>query len=529
MTQVRLVSLAATFFLAALLSRSSDAQDPFRVVAITGQPAPDTGGAVFQPPTGRGYSLNGLGQVAFTIDLSDGRTALYTEAGPGTLQLLAITGDEPVSSPEGTEFLFFREVGVILNDNGVAAFEGTFSAPGDSDNKFGVWHYDTVSGVQLVARSGDPLVGQEDVAFPDGYVQFPLLNHANVVVSHVDQPSTTAPFLQDRVLEKSLGGSLQTIAMSGTPADFTRVYAQGLSDGGHVVLRANHPGSFAWGAEDPEQHAGIWMTRNGALEQIAATRDTSFGFDFGRFDTANVNNAGDVVFAADLFPSGNGVFMKAQNEDLRAVALNGQASGFAPGVDWGFSFPNLAPTLVDSSGRVAFEAQLSDGREALYREDSPGVFELLALTGEAAPGQENADWYDIRNFVANRSGQVALLATFLPNDGSTTPLGGLWIIQPNGELVPVVAAGDEIEVAPGDVRSVLDVGLLWNSNNEDGQQSRFNDHGQLAFDVKFEDGTVGYFVSSPLPVPEPGSLALATTAILALLVVGVVRRRRNPV
>lgn len=57
---------------------------------------------------------------------------------------------------------------------------------------------------------------------------------------------------------------------------------------------------------------------------------------------------------------------------------------------------------------------------------------------------------------------------------------GFWVHHAGG-TTNAIAEGDTIEVAPGDAREVIQVGLMQPTNNEDGRQSRFNDRGQLAF------------------------------------------------
>ena len=53
----------------------------------------------------------------------------------------------------------------------------------------------------------------------------------------------------------------------------------------------------------------------------------------------------------------------------------------------------------------------------------------------------------------------------------------------------ILASGDMLEVAPGDVREVAeDVALLGGSGNEDGRPTGFNDEGRAALRVLFTDG-----------------------------------------
>jgi hypothetical protein len=104
---------------------------------------------------------------------------------------------------------------------------------------------------------------------------------------------------------------------------------------------------------------------------------------------------------------------------------------------------------------------------------------------------------------------------------------GFWIRQPNGEVVRVISLGDEVVVAENDVRTVYQLGSLGSSGtNDDGRQSRFNDRGQIAFSAQFTDGTVGFFVSSPVPVPEFSSMYHCVIAFAVVMILG--RCRPHP-
>jgi hypothetical protein len=76
---------------------------------------------------------------------------------------------------------------------------------------------------------------------------------------------------------------------------------------------------------------------------------------------------------------------------------------------------------------------------------------------------------------------------------------GIWATDVNGTLQLVVRAGDTLEVAPADFRTIWYVDFVADSQgetgNEDGRASGFNDRGQIAFEAHFTDGTSGIFVS----------------------------------
>ena len=96
----------------------------------------------------------------------------------------------------------------------------------------------------------------------------------------------------------------------------------------------------------------------------------------------------------------------------------------------------------------------------------------------------------------NASGELAFEAIL----ASTFGPRGIWAGRPN-DLALIVLTGDQLEVAPGDFRTVTFLGTVTNSGNEDGRLSSFNDDAQVAFRAIFSDGSSGIFVASPPSSP----------------------------
>ena len=123
--------------------------------------------------------------------------------------------------------------------------------------------------------------------------------------------------------------------------------------------------------------------------------------------------------------------------------------------------------------------------------------------------------------VMNANGQVAITAWLSGKgvDGSND--FGVWAEDRNGLLTLVIREGDQIEVAPGDVRTVKSVfmnsGETFVSGGEDGRGINFNDAGQLAFRVIFTDFSAGILVSSfstPGDLDGDGSVGASDLLIL---------------
>jgi hypothetical protein len=78
---------------------------------------------------------------------------------------------------------------------------------------------------------------------------------------------------------------------------------------------------------------------------------------------------------------------------------------------------------------------------------------------------------------------------------STNDLG-IWATDRSGVQQLVVRTGDELEVAPGDVRTIGDLRFMGANSNSNGWMSGFNNVGQVAFWASFTDGSQGVFVSN---------------------------------
>lgn len=117
----------------------------------------------------------------------------------------------------------------------------------------------------------------------------------------------------------------------------------------------------------------------------------------------------------------------------------------------------------------------------------------------------------------NSNGQVAFVGTVGGIGITSANDFGIWAQQADGTLRLIVREGDLIDVDNGpnvDLRTVKELNaqnIFYQSGNEDGKGSVFNDAGQLVFAAQFTDNSSGAFVSSAA-VPEPSTLLLAMIA-----------------
>jgi hypothetical protein len=156
--------------------------------------------------------------------------------------------------------------------------------------------------------------------------------------------------------------------------------------------------------------------------------------------------------------------------------------------------------------------------------NASGPFQLVARQGDSAPGVPGKVLGSIGEIMQNDAGQVAFQG-YLTNPGvifdwNYRDIDGLWAQDKAGIFHLVVRKGGQIEVAPGDFRTVQDYWYVRgdiSGLNGDGSAFAFNARGQFTFTAYFTDNTSGVFVSDVATVPEPSSVALVTSIVIALV------------
>ena len=436
--------------------------------------------------------MNDVGDTAFLISLSDGSDSIWVHRS-GSLNLVARTGTQAPGLRAG---VFFGPLhNLVLNDAGQTAFSSYLVGRGvDATNNYGVWS-EGLGSVALVARLGDQAPGTaRGVVFGDGNQ---LLS--SYAVGAAGQTPMKA-YLSGPGVIPGVGGNAQ----------------------------------------------GIWSGGPGSLELVARAGDPAHGLDeginFDRFSTALttiINGAGQTAFFARLI--GPGVDSTNDHsiwsEGSGSLELVARKGSHAPGTAEGVNFFSLIPgAMLNGAGQTAFAASLigpgvdQTNNVGVWSEGS-GSLALVARKGSPAPGTAEGVTFSsiFPGPVTNAEGQVAFTASLTGEDVDGSDDFGVWAEDRNGVLTLVIREGDQIEVAPGDVRTVLSVfmtsGETAISGGEDGRLINFNDAGQLAFRVIFTDFSGGILVSSfsvplssfSIPVDLDGDGSIGASDLLILL------------
>jgi hypothetical protein len=527
-----LLTFAAALVLAVSLQQASSDAAELRTVALTGQSAPGTAagatfetfGSLLHPQFRYGYGgavLNDAGHVAFRANLtgdgvdSTSHQGVWSE-GSGSLSLVARTGSQAPGAPAGVNFamepaleLFFP----VLNDAGKTAFYGALT-----DGGLGLWS-EGFGSLAAVARSGAQAPGTPEgvtFTFSNLYdvLDGPLLNNAGQTTfrSFLSGPGVTIANRQGRWSERS--GVLELTARQGSsmpsmPGVVNEFMEEaGINDAGESVFWAELSGSGG-------NSGSVWSEGSGSLAMVARQGSPVPGMPGVTFDavfaTGAINNAGQCVIVAGLSSDpppvgfgGDSVWF-ADSGNLTLIARRGT---HAPGTPSGVNFEDFGSwSLLNETGQALLNVLLSgagvddSNDEALFLRDAVGNLSLAHRFGDQAPGTPAGTVFAGNPAlgyarVLNNVGQLAITSPVAGPGVDSSNDHGIWATDRSGAQQLIVRKGDELEVAPGDFRTVSELGFVGDNGNSNGWSSAFNNFGQVAFWASFTDGTQGVFVSN---------------------------------
>jgi hypothetical protein len=508
-------------------------------IAFTGQQVPGlTEGVAF----GRGMTrptINAAGQVGFWSRLiDDGMSGVglsgFFRDDASALHAVALEGESAPQMSEGITFAGFHdlELGgfvtsekIRLTADGQMTFVANLAGPSVNDtNNSTVWS-ETMGPLHLLAREGDHAVGISSEAYFDAftYEDFAVNSSGETILRAALTGSGIDPS-NDKGIWLHGSAGMQLIAREGAPVPGMDASLSTL--GNRIAL--NEQGQTAFqsllegSSVNSTNNAAIWLGSSAPLELVARAGSrapgTPAGVYYDYFADPGLNAAGQIAFAAAVTGGyGAGIWSGAPG----SLSLVARALDPAPGVTGGAYFGGFYtsflsdPTIVNSEGSTAFRARIAgtgittDNDDGIWSEGF-GPLALVALVAredEQAPGTPEGVLFD-RFFgtAMNALGQTAFVAELRGDVQRFVNDRGIWAQNADRELKRIIRTGDELEVAPGDVRTIEYLAFATGSGNEDGRASGFNDTGRLAFFAEFTDLSTGIFVSdgvaiSPLAAP----------------------------
>jgi hypothetical protein len=504
-----------------------------RTVAVTGQPAPGVpAGTVFRSFTSE-PSLNNLGRTAFHAWITGGGvsdqndTGIWSD-GLGQLELVAREGSGAPGTQGGATFHSFFGRLPLSDAGGISFFAEAVLATGPAVPIPSFWSR-AAGDLRMVARLHDRAPGTS------GNIRFNYLSHhvgAERVGFYGGLGNTVD--VNNSGIWSDISGSLELVVLQGEQGpgappgytfDYFDLFSLVVNDVDDLVFRGRTHGSGVLG-----YRYGIWRATADGLELLALQGDQAPGLaggvTFVDFDTIppsvnalGLNNARQIAFSSTIagteVDSTNDMGVWAgEPSDLRLVAREGSA---APGTGGAAFNYDLHGVVLNSKGQTAFQAFLtghgvdSTNNVGVWSEGT-GDLELVARSGSHAPGTpvgvvfRDFGSFSFETLVLNAQGQVAFPATLTGDGVDISNNRGIWATDPGGQLQLIARAGDTLQIAPGDSRTIRSLGFVAGSGNEDGRPSGFNDFGELAFSAQFTDGSSGIFISNLIAVPEPATL-----------------------
>jgi hypothetical protein len=498
-------------------------------IAVSGLPAPGApAGAVFagdfSPPT-----LNDLGDVAFSGRMIVGAggvtestdLAVWGPDATGELSLLARAGFQAPGTPHGTVF-FDAFVWPVLNETGQVAFGAGLRAGAGSGTSYGTgfWASRVGWGLRLIARDGDPAPGTPPGAVFDSVIGG-LLNDAGGVAFEGELRVGVGG------VEDSNDHGFWVLTSNGTPSFVIRegfqapgesdgvvfddfAWPASLNDSGEIALFAVlQPGS---GGVDSTNRAAL-VGPDGAGGHVVLARSGSQApgtppgtvFDFAEFPIGGPNQTGEFAFQGRLQPgtgdataaNSRGVW-RANRGSLELIAREGDAApGGLPGAIVTHVFRSRP--VLNEAGEIFFRARIllatQEQVTGIWGFDRSGNLRFVAGSTTSIP-DDPVWWIDPREVSANDRGDVLVEAILLrASAGNVIFLGqpALVMIGRDGEVVTVFRQGDQIEVAPGDERTVEEIDIA-----DPGGQGRraLNNRRQATFIVRFSDDSEAVVLAS---------------------------------
>ncbi len=525
-------SLTTAALHAGVLQNADAAERPgIQTVAISGTAAPGNNpGTTITGVNYSGPSISPNGTLVFPGNLSNESTGIFAGTSPANLQLVA----QQSQYAPGTagQFLTGNTSPPINATNEIAA--GAFLWPGvggvGSNNDEGVW-IGFPSAATLVAREGSPAPyppGDKFGSFSGTFsTQAPVLNDQGLVAFQSGLQNSAGTPISGAVDWILYGGTLQPVIATGAPVtgqapgtSFTSIGSPGLTATQQVLY------SGAYSVPGGATGSGIWLATPGFTIPVAATGQSAPGTLGDTFasvsyrstsDGTNVhaNQVGGTIYFASI--AGPGVTPGTNDQGVwiggigpsASVARQGDAAPGLPGDSFS-SFSDTGISNVSIYGIMATVAGpgITSSNSTGIWTGQPGNLHLVIRNGDTIADGASAplNVTGLDHFTMNDFGQILTQLA----DGSLVGTNHA------GQLTIVARPGDQLEVAPGDFRTISLITPLAGGETVGGATA-LNDAGIVAFAATFTDGTSGAFTSAALTVPEPASCALAVTGLLGLV------------
>jgi hypothetical protein len=482
------------------------------VVVKTGDPAPD-GDGVFDGGAGivvTAPALNDCGSAAFRGLLKNttvGRQYGLFLGNGTTLGQVARTTDHAPGGASGDSYQGFSKPAV--NDAGQLLFISEVTNNTTSDCLFRSQVLKRLFNWGQTAPGGN---GSVFLAAGGVYNQAAPFNQKGVGAFVATLTNTTGGTTDDSAIYRTAGKLIEIVREGKNVPEGNGRFGQMLpatiihpvmNESGQVAFRAaltNTSGGF-------NDNQGIYRGDGNTLTVIARSGPTQTLpgggtlHGFGSNSSPDMNDSGEVVFAADLNgdSSDEGIF-KGFGGALTKIARQGD------------TIPNSSDTFlvfdgfarINNAGQVAFDAEVNHTNPnshywALFRGNGTST-QTIVKEGQSTPVRSGI-FSDLNDsaFCLNASGQVAFTAGLDVDLSNNIPVEEHGIFFFDGTQVLQVARTNDSFL--GSTITTLELAGTELASNGYGvapaERSGLNDAGQVAFRFILTDGTQGIAIWSP--------------------------------
>jgi hypothetical protein len=501
-------------------NHSAHGVPPARIVALNGQSAPGTEPGVFFNTLGSAV-IDNAGRTSFLstlagpgVDATNDK-GVWSEDGGG-ISIVARKGAAAPGTVGGETFLDFLLI--KRNTLGQTAFVGILTGPVvDGTNNTGIWT-NAGGSLKLVARMGAQAPGTlAGVFFSNGLFNYVFSNDGHVAFQCRLVGAGVIMNVNDTGIWSDANGALTLLARATYPAP-------SLLPGVNFDFIPNFPtmngsgrcafSTYLSGAVDASNNSAIWTEAGTTYSLFLRAGGPAPGIPIGvnigdvaAFSSVDINNAGRMAFTAIL--TGPAVDPLTNSECILsdgsgALAFVARQGSPAPGTLAGETFFKLEfGGAINRDGHVAFSGILGgptvdpSNNQGIWS-DSSGSLALVARTGSQAVGAPDGVKYKSLPLVPslNGAGRTSFISQ-LVGTGVTPNVNdiALYVEEPVGTLNLIARTGDAMQIAPGDTRTLMTLGLPGGGGGEDGRNRGLSDAGQAAFRASFTDGSGGVFVT----------------------------------
>ncbi len=536
----------------AAIARGQDLiQTSANVIAYAGEAVPGLPGVTFSNATLLDFpSMDDAGNVIFRSRLlgtgvtSANDRALFGGTNYGNLAMLVRCGDPVPGIPGATIIGNGLGGSPRLAANGLALWECKFSGTGVTAANDTAMFEGTPGNYVLVVREGDPAPGTTGATYsgdmnnPSQQQVVQLKNGRLLFGSNVTGGDTTTN--NNVGLFSGMPGALALVQRKGDPASNGAVigsFSLGqMNDAGQVIINETLSTTVGNPPATAASDLTLWVYTPGSAPVLVAregdpapgvpgatlnsnSNDNLYTLSFG---PNAFNNSGVGIMQAEL--KGGGVIVGVNDRYLYQVSSSGltpliRRGAPAANTDGNFDTINIATLQYNNSGTIAFEGILTGGTQTpstdtgIWTGTPGGQLQLIAREGNVAPGTNGAmfDDFNGRFLLLNEQGRIQVSARLVGGDvlPDLTNSVGYFTWDPILGLQLVARSGDQIQLAPGDVRTIAGAGGV-QLNNGDGNPLDFNRNGQFAMRVNYTvpaSGSAGSIITFDYPTCNGPSIS----------------------